>query len=91
MDRWEDLVREYEQALGERRTDRALHVLGEFALTAPASSVRRHYELLAAATASSSQGQSHEPLGRLLKLLRQRGTIAESSLSSLGSKSGEGV
>lgn len=82
MDHWEELAREYELAIAQGQTERARRLLGEFALTAPASRVRQHYRLLRETTAGCAR--YWERVEPLLRFARQRASITE-ALSLIGS------
>jgi hypothetical protein len=89
MDRWTELAEDYERAVREGQSQRALQSLGELALTAPASKVREHYHRLVDASADLGQGRTREHLERVLKILRQRAGITESPPLRIGETVGE--
>jgi hypothetical protein len=86
MDRWEELVLDYERAIAQSQPERAVRLLAEFTLTAPAASVRRHSRRLLKASTACAAEQTREQLISTLELLRQRATLTESSLSLVRSK-----
>jgi hypothetical protein len=83
MNRWEDLVKDFERAIVESRPEVAARLLGEFALTAPASIVRRHHHFMVEASARCPEERTRAQLIASLEFLRQRAAITESSLNVL--------
>ena len=83
MDRWDDLVREFERAIDRGELRRAVRLLAEFKLTAPAASVRRHHAQLVRASEGCSEAGTREGLVATIELLRQRASLTASSLSPL--------
>lgn len=90
MNRWEDLVKDFERAIVEGRLKVAARLLGEFALTAPASIARLHHGRLVEASAGCRDERTRAQLIAGLEFLRQRAAITESSLNLLAPESAAG-
>src|SRR2546422_309716 len=80
MDHWEQLVRDYERS-AESGPQRALQLLSELTLTAPASAVRRYHSVLVEASKRCPDRGVRKQLTGTVELLRQRASITDSSLS----------
>src|SRR2546428_9663501 len=83
MDRWDDLVREFERAIDRGELRQAVRLLAEFKLTAPAASVRRHHAQLVRASEGCSEAGTRGGLVAATGPLRQKARPTASSLRPL--------
>ena len=79
MNHWDELAAGFGHATANGLNERAADILAEFALAAPASSVRRHHGYLVEASARCTDEQIRDHFLSVLELVRQRAIMTRSS------------